>query len=90
MRLEDGNLLIVVAQFKPKRAIADYANRWGIETLFGIFKSRGFCLEATHLREVQRVSNTGPADIGPGLGLGQCSMVASGATDSHQVPWAGG
>ncbi|WP_346293067.1 IS4 family transposase [Sphaerothrix gracilis] len=56
MRLEDGNLLIVVTQFKPKRAIADYAKRWSIETLFGMFKSRGFCLEATHLRESQRVS----------------------------------
>ena len=51
MRLEGGSLLIVVTQFKPKRAIADYANRWGIETRFGIFKSRGFCLEATHLRQ---------------------------------------
>ena len=38
LRLDDGNLLVVATQCKPQMAIADYANRWGIETLFGIFR----------------------------------------------------
>lgn len=56
LRLEDGNLLIVVTNHRPHRAIADYAKRWAIETLFGCLKSRGFCLESTHLKDPQRLS----------------------------------
>jgi len=56
LRLEDGSLLVVATQTAPKTAIADYANRWGIETLFGIFKTRGFCLESTHLKDSERLS----------------------------------
>ena len=56
LRLEDGTFLIVATQSAPKFAITDYAKRWGIETLFGIFKTRGFCLESTHLRDVERLS----------------------------------
>lgn len=56
LRLEDGSLLVVATQTAPKSAIADYAKRWGIETLFGIFKTRGFCLESTHLSDSERLS----------------------------------
>ena len=28
---------------------------WGIETLFGIFKTRGFCLESTHFTDHKRL-----------------------------------
>ena len=56
LRLEDGSLLVVATQTAPKSAIADYAKRWGIETLFGIFKTRGFCLESTHLTDCERLS----------------------------------
>ncbi len=56
LRLDDGSLLVIATQTAPKSAIADYAKRWGIETLFGIFKSRGFCLESTHLTETDRLS----------------------------------
>ena len=56
LRLEDGSLLVVATQRAPQSAIADYAKRWGIETLFGIFKTRGFCLESTHLTDVERLS----------------------------------
>ncbi|HEY9806680.1 MAG TPA: IS4 family transposase [Candidatus Obscuribacterales bacterium] len=56
LRLEDGTLLVVATQSAPKSAITDYAKRWGIETLFGIFKSRGFCLEATHLNDAERLN----------------------------------
>lgn len=31
-------------------------SRWGIETLFGIFKTRGFCLESTHFTDSKRLS----------------------------------
>ncbi|NJM64785.1 MAG: IS4 family transposase [Leptolyngbyaceae cyanobacterium CRU_2_3] len=56
LRLDDGELLVVATQSAPKSAIADYAKRWGIETLFGIFKTRGFCLESTHLTDPERLS----------------------------------
>jgi len=42
LRLEDGSLLVVATtQTAPKSAITDYAKRWGIETLFGIFTHSG-------------------------------------------------
>lgn len=56
MRLEDGDLLIVATAHDPSKAIADYAKRWAIETLFGCFKSRGFCLESTHLQHPERLA----------------------------------
>jgi hypothetical protein len=56
LRLDDGSLLVVATQLAPKSALADYAKRWGIETLFGIFKTRGFCLESTHLTDSERLS----------------------------------
>ena len=56
LRLEDGELLIVVTAHAPNSAIADYAKRWGIETLFGCFKTRGFCLESTHFNDPERLS----------------------------------
>jgi hypothetical protein len=49
LRLEDGELLVIVSPDSPKTMISDYAQRWGIETLFRMFKTRGFCLESTHL-----------------------------------------
>lgn len=56
LRLDDGALLIVVSPHRSRQAIADYGKRWGIETLFGCFKSRGFCLESTHLKDPERLS----------------------------------
>ena len=56
MRLEDGDLLIIATDHAPYTAIADYAKRWGIETLFGCFKSRGFCLESSHLQNSEQLS----------------------------------
>lgn len=49
-RLADGELLILVTDSRPQTALRDYARRWGIETLFGALKTRGFNLEATHFR----------------------------------------
>ncbi len=56
LRLEDGELLIIISNDSPTTAIADYAQRWGIETLFGMFKTRGFCLESTHFTDSERLS----------------------------------
>ncbi|QYU66737.1 IS4 family transposase [Leptolyngbya sp. 15MV] len=56
LRLEDGKLLIVVTHHRPHLAMTDYGKRWAIETLFGCLKSRGFCLEATHLKDSERLS----------------------------------
>lgn len=56
LRLNDGDLLVVISSDSPKTIISDYANRWGIETLFGIFKTRGFCLESTHFTDSKRLS----------------------------------
>ncbi|WP_419832344.1 IS4 family transposase [Endozoicomonas atrinae] len=48
-------LLIVVATSKPETMITDYSRRWGIETLFGCLKSRGFDLESTHMTQHDRM-----------------------------------
>jgi hypothetical protein len=55
MRLKGGQYLIVASGEQPAQAIEDYARRWEIETLFGCFKKRGFCLEETRLREAERL-----------------------------------
>lgn len=56
LRLDDGDLLIVVTTHKPRTALRDYAHRWAIETFFGILKSKGFNLEDTHLTDMERLS----------------------------------
>jgi hypothetical protein len=56
LRLDDGELLVVIAPVQAQDLVKDYALRWGIETLFGIFKTRGLCLESTHFTNDERVS----------------------------------
>ncbi|HLP87506.1 MAG TPA: IS4 family transposase, partial [Nostocaceae cyanobacterium] len=56
LRLADGKLLIVISPDSPETMIADYGRRWGIETLFGMLKTRGFCLESTHFIDAERLS----------------------------------
>ena len=46
---------ILVTNAQPAQARALYQQRWSVETMFGAFKSRGFDLEATHLREADRL-----------------------------------
>jgi hypothetical protein len=55
LRLEDGDLLVVIAPPHTVGLVSDYSLRWGIETLFGIFKTRGFCLESTHFTDPDRL-----------------------------------
>lgn len=52
----NGDLLVVIAPVEAQDLVNDYALCWGIETLFGIFKTRGFCLESTHLTDAERLS----------------------------------
>jgi len=48
--------LIVASGAANKDALAEYKFRWGIETMFGCLKSRGFELEETHLTEADKIS----------------------------------
>lgn len=59
LRIDDGELLIIVSPDSNQTAISDYAKGWGIETLFGMFKTRGFCLESTHFTDSERLSKLG-------------------------------
>jgi len=47
--------LLILTNSDPEEAIDRYRRRWEIETLFGALKSRGFDLEATHLRAPGRI-----------------------------------
>ncbi len=55
VRLASGEYVIVVSPQAAERALADYARRWEIETLFGCLKSRGFRLEETHVTDPARL-----------------------------------
>lgn len=48
-------LILVSPEYVPEPA-AQYKQRWGIETLFGALKSRGFHLEDTRLQDPERLS----------------------------------
>lgn len=56
MRLPRGEFLVVVSASPSEQSLVEYGKRWGIETLFGGLKRRGFCLEATHVTETERLS----------------------------------
>ena len=53
-RLDDGDYLIVVSPCALD--LEEYALRWGIETMFASFKTRGFHLEDTHVSDPSRLS----------------------------------
>jgi len=54
-KMAEGELAIIVTQEYPEIALADYKERWQIETLFSCLKTRGFCLESTHLTHSARL-----------------------------------
>jgi hypothetical protein len=55
-RLRHGEYLILVSpEYSPEPAM-EYKRRWGIETLFGALKSRGFNLEDTRIQDPERIS----------------------------------
>ena len=53
-RLDDGDYLIVISAGEVD--LEQYALRWGIETMFGSLKTRGFHLEDTHVSDPERLS----------------------------------
>jgi Transposase DDE domain len=55
LRRSDGEYVIIVSTEESDQLLTDYARRWGIETLFGCLKTRGFCLEATHVTDKERL-----------------------------------
>lgn len=55
LRLPRGEYVIVVSERETETALEEYARRWEVETLFGCLKTRGFCLEATHITEPERL-----------------------------------
>jgi len=55
LRLDDGQLLLVATTDSPPQALADYARRWEIESLFAALKKRGFRFEDTHLTDPRRI-----------------------------------
>ena len=55
MRTKEGEYVIVASSQHTDEILRDYALRWKIENLFGCLKSRGFCLEETHVTERERL-----------------------------------
>jgi hypothetical protein len=55
MRRGDGEYVIVVSSEETDQILNEYARRWEIETLFGCLKTRGYCLEATHVTDKERL-----------------------------------
>jgi len=55
MRTPEGEYVIVASNAESIEILKDYALRWKIESLFGCLKSRGFCLEETHITERERL-----------------------------------
>lgn len=52
----EGDNVLVISSEESGKILLEYGERWKIETLFGVLKTRGFRLEDTHLTEVERVS----------------------------------
>jgi hypothetical protein len=52
----DGDNVLIISSEQSGKILIEYGERWKIETLFGVLKTRGFRLEDTHLTETERVS----------------------------------
>jgi len=50
-----GELLILATPNFSRKVLDIYKKRWEIETLFGCLKTKGFCLEDTHLIKENRI-----------------------------------
>lgn len=55
LRTCEGEYVMVAASDESEEILKDYALRWKIETLFGCLKTRGFCLEETHITQKERL-----------------------------------
>lgn len=56
-RSSEGDLVLIASNQDQLHALERYTQRWGIETLFGCLKTRGFCLEDTHITDATKISN---------------------------------
>jgi hypothetical protein len=81
MRLSGGDFVIVVSD-TGEALLERYGRRWGIETLFGCLKKRGFDLEGTHLTRPERLERLLAV-----LALAFCWAYVSGAWLYEQKPW---
>lgn len=81
VRRKNNENVIIISSQASKTILFDYAKRWEIETLFGCFKTRGFRLEDTHLKETQRVSRLLSL-----LALAFCWALLSGEWQCQQKP----
>jgi hypothetical protein len=54
-KAEDPFLILATRGIDPEEASTFYRKRWSIETMFAALKSRGFCLEETHLTAPGRI-----------------------------------
>lgn len=80
-RLPNGDFLIVMSN-RESAILERYGKRWGIETLFGCLKKRGFNLEATHVTATLRLSRLLAV-----LTLAFCWAYVSGRWLFAQKPW---
>jgi hypothetical protein len=55
MKLKGNEYLILVSYNQQQQALLHYKERWQIETMFKAFKTKGFHLEDTHLRDIDRI-----------------------------------
>ena len=55
MRLEGGELLIIVTNANPNESLDLYSQRWEIEMLFKALKTAGFNLEDTHINDLDKI-----------------------------------
>ena len=55
-RSSEGELVIVITNRSAANALAYYKERWAIECCFKALKSSGFNLEATHLKDQERLA----------------------------------
>ena len=53
---KEGELVVLVCNAEPDKALLRYSRRWQIETLFSALKTRGFNLEDTHMTTPTRLS----------------------------------
>lgn len=85
MRAKDGDFVVVVSDRAGSKAgdlLEQYRQRWGIETLFGCLKRRGFDLEATHVTRSERLSRLMAV-----LTLAFTWAYVTGAWLYEQAPW---
>ncbi len=75
---KEGELVVLVCNAEPDKALLRYSRRWEIETLFSALKTRGFNLEDTHMTSAKRLDNLLAL-----LALASCAL--EGITWAHLV-----